>query len=62
MLDILNPTEDDVKLLTGVLVVGRGDVADSHVDTLATPALRVFAKLALRALADVKKASTVPAE
>jgi hypothetical protein len=57
MLDILNPTEDDVKLLTTMIVDGFTDQADSHVDRLAEPALRSLARLSLRVLAEVKSAS-----
>jgi hypothetical protein len=48
MLDILNPTADDVKLLATLIIDGHSDVADAHVDRLAVPALRHLAGLALR--------------
>jgi len=54
MLDILNPTVDDVKLLTTLIVSGHDDVAEAHVDKLADPALRVFAKQTLSVLAEIK--------
>jgi hypothetical protein len=54
MLDILNPTVDDVKLLTTMAMNGHDDLAEAHVDKLAEPALRVFAKQTLSVLAEIK--------
>jgi hypothetical protein len=57
VLDILNPTEDDVKLLTTMVVDGYENTADYHIDRLNVPALRQLARLSLRVLAEVKSAT-----
>lgn len=58
MLNILDPTEDDVKWLTTMVATGLGDQADYHVDRLNVPALRQLARLSLRVLAEVKSAGS----
>lgn len=54
MLDILNPSEDDIKLLTALIADGHADVTANYVGRLPTPVLRQFAMLALSLLAEVK--------
>jgi hypothetical protein len=54
MMDILNPTVDDVKLYTTMIVDGYTDQVGAQIDRMATPALRVLAKQAVTLLAETK--------
>ena len=54
MFNPLDPTIDDVKLHTTLLVDGYTDIVDAELAKMPTPALRQYARLAINLLATVK--------